>query len=106
MDTLVAGQKGKVVFDWIESIGNRLPSKKTNVAASTKLIPTMVSRNHFYAVHDMPAIVFELGDNTPRGFLKEKGKVAAEQSSSHSTQHAKGGALGMMLTRFLYVMLL
>jgi len=29
--------------------------------------------------HGMPAIVFELGDNTPRPFLKEKGKVAAEE---------------------------
>jgi hypothetical protein len=27
----------------------------------------------------MPAIVFELGDNTRRDFLKLKGKVAAEE---------------------------
>ena len=79
LDTVVTGQKGKVVFDWIESISKRLPSKKTNVAASKKLNPTMVSRNHFYAEYHMPAIVFELGDNTPRDFLKEKGKVAAEE---------------------------
>ena len=79
LDTLVTGQKGKIVFDWIESISKRLPSKKTNVAASKKLIPTMVSRNHFYSEYKMPAIVFELGDNTPRDFLKEKGKVAAEE---------------------------
>jgi predicted deacylase len=79
LDTLVTGQRGKIVFNWIKSINNRLPSKKTNVSASKKLQPTMVSRNYFYAVHGMPAIVFELGDNTPRDFLKEKGKVAAEE---------------------------
>ena len=79
LDSTVTGEKGKIVFDWIESIGNRLPSKKTNVSASKKLYPTMVSRNHFYAVHGMPSIVFELGDNTPRDFLKVKGKVAAEE---------------------------
>ena len=79
LDTLVTGQKGKIVFDWIDSISNRLPLKKTNISASTKIIPTMVSRNHFFAAHGMPAIVFELGDNTPRPFLKEKGKVAAEE---------------------------
>lgn len=79
LDTIVTGEKGQLVFDWIESIGDRLPSKTTNISASKKLYPTMVSRNHFFAVHDMPAIVFELGDNTPRYFLKEKGKVAAEE---------------------------
>jgi predicted deacylase len=79
LDTLVTGQKGKIVFDWIQSISNRLPSKKTNISASKKLMPTMVSRNHFFTAHGMPAIVFELGDNTPRPFLKEKGKVAAEE---------------------------
>lgn len=79
LDTLVTGKKGVLVFDWIQKISERLPSKKTNVSASKKLTPTMVSRNHFFAAHGMPAIVFELGDNTPRPFLKEKGKVAAEE---------------------------
>ena len=79
LDTLVTGQKGKIVFDWIQSISRRLPQKQTNVAASDKLRPTMVSRNHFFAAHGMPAIVFELGDSTPRDFLKQKGQVAAEE---------------------------
>lgn len=79
LDTLVTGQKGKLIFDWINGISERLPQKKTNISASKKLMPTMVSRNHFFAVYGMPAIVFELGDNTPRPFLKEKGKVAAEE---------------------------
>jgi len=79
LDTTVTGEKGKIVFDWIDRINTRLPAKKTNVSASKKLTPTMVSRNHFFAEYGMPAIVFELGDNTPRPFLKEKGKVAAEE---------------------------
>lgn len=79
LDTLITGQRGKIVYDWIKSISARLPSKKTNVSASKKAIPTMVSRNHFFVAHNMPAIVFELGDNTPRPFLREKGKVAAEE---------------------------
>lgn len=79
LDTIATGPKGKIVFDWIESISNRLPQKQTNVKASASLNPTMVSRTYFYVNHGMPAIVFELGDNTPRPFLKEKGKVAAEE---------------------------
>ena len=79
LDSVVTGEKGKIVYDWIQGISGRLPQKKTNISASDQLTPTMVSRNHFFAAHGMPAIVFELGDNTPRDFLKEKGKVAAEE---------------------------
>lgn len=79
LDTTVTGERGKIVFDWITRISNRLPSKKTNISASKKVTPTMVSRNHFFVAHGMPAIVFELGDDTPRDFLREKGKVAAEE---------------------------
>ncbi len=79
LDTIATGDKGKIVFDWIESISNRLPQKQTNVKASIELSPTMVSRTYFFVNHGMPAVVFELGDNTPRPFLKEKGKVAAEE---------------------------
>ncbi|HDZ05851.1 hypothetical protein LCGC14_0123120 [marine sediment metagenome] len=79
IDTIITGEKGKIVFDWIENITNRLPQKHTNVKPSTNIKPTMVSRNYFYVNHGMPAIVFELGDNTPRDFLKQKGQVAAEE---------------------------
>lgn len=79
IDSTVIGEKGKIVYDWIESITTRLPQKQTNIRPSKNTKPTMVSRNYFYVNHGMPAIVFELGDNTPRDFLKEKGKVAAEE---------------------------
>ncbi|WP_424499664.1 M14 family zinc carboxypeptidase [Robiginitalea sp.] len=79
LDTVVAGPKGKIVFDWIQGISQRLPQKKTNISASDQLEPTMVSRTYFFVNHDMPAIVFELGDDTPRDFLKLKGQVAAEE---------------------------
>lgn len=79
LDTLATGKKGKIVFDWIKRISERLPQRKTNVKPSEKLSPTMVSRTYLFVEHGMPAIVFELGDNTPRDFLKQKGKVAAEE---------------------------
>ena len=79
LDTAITGEKGKIIFDWIDRIATRLPQKATNVRPSSSIETTMVSRNYFYVNHGMPAIVFELGDNTPRDFLKEKGKVAAEE---------------------------
>ncbi len=79
LDSTITGGRGKIVFDWIRRISQRLPQKKTNISTSDRLSPTMVSRNHFFDAHGMPAIVFELGDDTPRDFLKEKGRVAAEE---------------------------
>lgn len=79
LDTVAAGPKGKIVFDWIDAISQRLPQKKTNISASDQLEPTMVSRTYFFVNHKMPALVFELGDDTPRDFLKLKGQVAAEE---------------------------
>ena len=79
IDSTIIGEKGDIVFNWIENITKRLPQKHTNIKPSTEIKPTMVSRNYFYVNHGMPAIVFELGDNTPRDFLKLKGNVAAEE---------------------------
>lgn len=78
--TITSSDKdGMLIFNWIEQITNRLPQKETNIVPSSNTETTTVSRNYFYLNHDMPAIVFELGDNTPRDFLKEKGAIAAEE---------------------------
>ncbi len=79
IDSTLTSSEDLIIYDWIESITSRLPQKKTNVRPSDKIEPTMVSRNYFYLNHDMPSIVFELGDNTPRDFLRDKGEVAAEE---------------------------
>lgn len=79
IDSTIIGKKGDIVFNWIENISKRLPQKQTNIKPSTEINPTMVSRNYFFVNHGMPAIVFELGDNTPRDFLRLKGRVAAEE---------------------------
>jgi hypothetical protein len=79
IDSTITGKKADIIFDWIKNISSRLPQKETNIKPSTDIKPTMISRNYFYVNHGMPAIVFELGDNTRRDFLKLKGKVAAEE---------------------------
>ena len=79
IDSTLTKESDWVVFEWINSISGRLPQKKTNIRPSKQIEPTMVSRNYFYQDHDMPAIVFELGDNTPRDFLQKKGEVSAEE---------------------------
>ncbi|MEM6737579.1 MAG: M14 family metallopeptidase [Bacteroidota bacterium] len=67
------------IYDWVDQIASNLSIKNPNVKPSLYLKPTMVSRNYFYHDHQIPGIVFELGDNTERAFLARKGKVAAEE---------------------------
>ena len=64
---------------WLAATEAKLPGYKPNVRPTTKLEPTFVSRNFFYVEFGAEALVFEIGDNTPRNFIKEKGKVSAEQ---------------------------
>ena len=79
LDSSITKKDDLIIYEWIKRINDRLPQKRTNISPSAQLEPTMVSRNYFYLNHDMPAIVFELGDNTPRDFLQQKGSVAAEE---------------------------
>lgn len=92
LDSTIANKENALVYRWIERISNELPHIETKVVPSKELYPTMISRNHFYLAYDMPAIIFELGDNTPREFLKVKGQVAAQELvrllDSYSSQRA------------------
>ena len=79
LDSSVVNQEAWYIFDWINKISDRLEVERPNVAPSKYPVPTMVSRNYFYQEHGIPSIVFELGDNTERDFVAEKGKIAAEE---------------------------
>ncbi len=66
-----------LVHDWLDKIKEAIPNYEPNIRPTQRLKPAMVSRNYFYFSHKMEAIVYEIGDNTPRKFIKKKGKVAA-----------------------------
>lgn len=71
------GNMPGLVDDWIANIQTAIPDYKPNIQANSRLMPTRVSRNHFFDAHGMEAIVFEIGDNTPRDFIRKKGSVGA-----------------------------
>lgn len=77
MDKKFTGNMPNLVWDWLESIKKAIPNYEPNIKPNDKLEPTVVSRNYFLAAHGMEAIVFEIGDNTPRDFIKKKGQVGA-----------------------------
>lgn len=68
-----------LVHTWLERIRQAMPGYEPNIRPNARLHPAIVSRNYFYAAHKMEAIVFEIGDNTPRRFIRRKGRVGARE---------------------------
>lgn len=68
-----------LVQDWLTNIQAALPGYQPVIQANDNPLPARVSRNYFLTAHKMEAIVFEIGDNTPRDFIKKKGRVGAEE---------------------------
>lgn len=77
MERGISGSMPNLVWSWLDQIQKKIPNYKPNIQPNKRLEPTMVSRNYFLKAHQMEAIVFEIGDNTPRKFIKKKGKVGA-----------------------------
>ncbi len=77
MDKEFKGNMPDLVYDWIESIKKAIPNYEPNIRPNERPKPAIVSRNYFYFSHGMEAIVFEIGDNTSRKFIKMKGRTGA-----------------------------
>jgi len=75
----IDGNMPGLVFDWLSAIKKAIPGYDPNIRPSDRLLPAIVSRNYFLASHGMEALVFEIGDNTPRDFIRKKGRVGAEE---------------------------
>ncbi|MGB7070508.1 MAG: M14 family metallopeptidase [Pyrinomonadaceae bacterium] len=75
----LSGNMPGLVQDWLVNIKKAIPGYEPNIQPNARLRPAIISRNYFLASHGMEAIVFEIGDNTPRDFIKKKGKVGAEE---------------------------
>lgn len=68
-----------LMWNWLDAIKKEIPNYQPNIQPNNRLDPTQVSRNYFIKAHKMEAIVFEIGDNTPREFIKKKGQVGATE---------------------------
>lgn len=66
-----------LMWDWLDNIKKAIPNYEPNIQPNKRPEPTIVSRNYFYKAHRMEAIVFEIGDNTSRDFIRKKGEVGA-----------------------------
>ncbi len=92
------GNMPDLVYDWMENVGKTIPGYKLNIKPNERPQPAIVSRNYFYFSHGMEAIVFEIGDNTPRKFIKKKGEVGATELMklmlARQDEHQKALAAG------------
>jgi len=68
-----------LTWQWLDAIKQSIPKYEPNIRPNDKLEPTIVSRNYFMKEHRMEAIVFEIGDNTPRDFIRKKGEIGADE---------------------------
>jgi hypothetical protein len=68
-----------LIWDWLGAIKKAIPNYEPNIQPNARLEPTMVSRNYFLKAHRMEAIVFEIGDNTARDFIRKKGETGAAE---------------------------
>jgi len=71
------GNMPGLVPEWLENVKMAIPGYNPNISPSDKMEPAIISRNYFYVSHGMEALVFEVGDNTNRDFLKKKGQTSA-----------------------------
>jgi len=79
VDPKLKGNMPGLIPDWLEAVKDALPTYEPNVKPNDQLVPTAVSRNYFFVEHGAEALVFEVGDNTPRDFLKEKARLSANE---------------------------
>lgn len=68
-----------LMWKWLARIKESIPNYEPNIQPNKRPVPTIVSRNYFYKAHRMEAIVFEIGDNTSRNFIRKKGEVGARE---------------------------
>ena len=78
VDPKLQGNMPGLVTDWLAAVMEALPDYEPNIKPNDDLLPTAVSRNYFFVEHGAEALVFEVGDHTPRDFLIEKAKVSAD----------------------------
>jgi len=79
LDPKFKGNMPGLIPKWLAAIKKETPGYEPNIRPSDRLEPTTVSRNYFFKAHGAEALVFEIGDNTDREFIKEKGRVSAEK---------------------------
>ncbi|MFP4090529.1 MAG: M14 family metallopeptidase [Cyclobacteriaceae bacterium] len=77
LDSTVITHAPGLVEKWLNGIEQTIPGYEVNAKAN--ISSDGVSKNFLYNTYRAESLVYEVGDNTPRPFVRQKGMVAAEQ---------------------------
>jgi hypothetical protein len=77
LDSTVLTHTPGLMAEWLSSIEGAIPNYVIN--AKGNISSAGVSKNFMYNEYGAESLVYEVGDNTPRPFVRQKGEVAAEQ---------------------------
>ena len=67
-----------LIQNWFKELEQAIPDYKVN-AKPSKILPGVISKAFFNREFNAEALVYEVGDNTPRDFTALKSRVAAEK---------------------------
>ena len=71
------GNMPGLVPDMIENMSKKLNDDKPNIRPASDDEPRVTSKSYLFHELGAESLTFEIGDNTPRRFIKRKGEVAA-----------------------------
>jgi cytosolic carboxypeptidase protein 6 len=79
LSPIFEGNAPRIMNRWLENIQAAIPDYQPRIEPNARLLPTRIGRNHFFDEYGMEAVVYEIGDNTPRDFIRAKGVTAADK---------------------------
>ncbi|BAV07809.1 zinc carboxypeptidase domain protein [Filimonas lacunae] len=89
VDPKLKGNMPGFVTDWLQQLKERIPGYVPNVKPLYSAPPTSTAFSYLFQQYGTEALVYEIGDKTPRDFIKHKGQVAAEALMEMLSSRAK-----------------
>ena len=77
LDSTVVTHTPGLMAEWLSSIEGAIPNYVVN--SKGNISSAGVSKNFMYNEYGAESLVYEVGDNTARPFVRKKGEIAAEQ---------------------------
>jgi hypothetical protein len=78
VDLALKGNLPGLIPEWLDAVKNRIPGYIPNIKPLFSKPPTYTAFSYFFTTYGAESLVYEIGDKTPRDFIKHKGEVSAD----------------------------
>lgn len=89
VDPKLKGNMPGFVPEWLQQLQERIPGYVPNSKPLYSAPPTSTAFSYFFQQYGTEALVYEIGDKTPRSFIRRKGEVAAQALMDMLAQRIK-----------------